>query len=476
MEADEWKFRGEGNAFLVLTNTRDGMVYRFAKTKHWRKGLLSKCNKNEKNEVIHEEMKLVVDYMKNVMRPLLGCAFVELPVLKDIAGGLPFSESEIKGFRPAQRKGQHVKPCTIHPATLSALVMPDLCFVRGGPAFTSPTISVEIKPKKAFMHVHSTDTPEEKSLVCKFCMHQRLKAKTKQWSETSKYCPLDLFSGNRRRMKQALIALAHTPQNNLRICQDGEEVHGACRDGFQGGELCCVLQEALGVTSPVLRHNGYSKSDMLVQVFLDLILETLLYVPDQPDVTRSQAWSPRPANVQSCQNSLSQSESFKQDEVYSIPEGCVLERILSIQSRDRLDIDGIYPIYTDLVNQFKQSPGSSITSNLDGPYDQGDWLAAMSQDGCDLIIEQENPVNKVKQFFVSKTVQDCSIMVALQKVPASCNEKEVGPCVTLDGGQRVRFSVTVVDLDPKPFCKIETYHNQDEEIVNEYRETSRDVQ
>ena len=50
-------------------------------------------------------------------------------------------------FFPAQRKGRDVDHSTIDPTTLSALVMPDLCYVRDAldRDESSPTISIEIK-------------------------------------------------------------------------------------------------------------------------------------------------------------------------------------------------------------------------------------------------------------------------------------------------------------------------------------------
>ena len=48
----------------------------------------------------------------------------------------------------AQRKGKDVEQSTLDPTTQSALVMPDLCYIRDShlyPKCSYPTLSVEIK-------------------------------------------------------------------------------------------------------------------------------------------------------------------------------------------------------------------------------------------------------------------------------------------------------------------------------------------
>lgn len=52
----------------------------------------------------------------------------------------------------------------------------------------------------------------------------------------------------------------------------------------------------------------------------------------------------------------------------------------------------------------------------------------------------------------------------------SFNEDTGGQFLKDSQSRLFRFSVSIVDLDPKPFSKIPTYHKQDHEIVGAYRE------
>lgn len=300
MAALKWCFRGEGNASLVLVNSEEKRVYRFPKYTHWGKGHLVSSEKT-KAERVHEELQLVVDYMSNVMQPLLSPSFVVLPELSLIPSGLTEeAETQIQVSRPAQRKGKDVEPITIDASTISALVLPDLCYIKNNQSKCStPTLSIEIKPKKAFMHRRDSlsDVSDELSQVCKFCMHQRLKAKEGQWPHTSRYCPLDLFSGDRKRMKRALLALAETPQNNLRICQNGEEIHGA----WNKEDLIEIFDSFCG-NWPNGLTNGLRRQQSL-HTFLDLVLESLLFVPMEDKENKQPVSDSSSHPVQYCKSS-----------------------------------------------------------------------------------------------------------------------------------------------------------------------------
>ena len=52
---------------------------------------------------------------------------------------------------------------------------------------------------------------------CKFSQFQKLKVQKKAYDRMSTYCPVDLFSGSKKRMRRAIKALVSDPQNNFRV-------------------------------------------------------------------------------------------------------------------------------------------------------------------------------------------------------------------------------------------------------------------
>uniref|UniRef100_A0A2C9K8I6 Inositol-pentakisphosphate 2-kinase n=1 Tax=Biomphalaria glabrata TaxID=6526 RepID=A0A2C9K8I6_BIOGL len=326
---------------------------------------------------------------------------------------------------------------------------------EGEPVFT---LSIEIKPKKSFMTKSSSDDFNQ---VCRFCMHQHLKTKSGQWPQTSSYCPLDLFSGNKHRMKHALWSLIKTPQNNLKICKNGKEVYGS--------EIRQNLSAILSTWFP----SNPNRTKKLISVFLDLVIEVLLTRP-----STDQNSDPCPAKpgtpVRNFCSQKCDSSSFvycEDEKSEELPQGCVLEKIYSLQSLDDLDIEGVYPLYKQLKTRMEKEPWLINHWCLNGPYDDVSWL--LGRDGehlSDLDPDSlDYAVLKVKRFLVSKTLQDCSIIAAIQPVTKSIQHKQ--DFLRFDG-DLYNFSVKVIDLDPKPFEKVETYYRQASDIAKTFAETS----
>ena len=100
---------------------------------------------------------------------------------------------------------------------------------------------------------------------------------------------------------------------------------------------------------------------------------------------------------------------------------------------------------------------------------------------CQLIVDQlffslERLLLNIRSFYgsiscvfdsVSIQGHHCTVLVVFRH-----NEETGGKCLKDGQGNLYRFSVTIVDLDPKPFSKIPTYHKQDKQIVTAYREAA----
>mgnify|MGYP002380595214 CR=1 FL=1 len=78
-----------------------------------------------------------------------------------------------------------------------------------------------------------------KKQICRYCMYQRLKLKKGEIEKMrylssfcrilraysfllSRYCPLDLFSGDATRIERSMLDVFDVPQNNLKVYKDGK--------------------------------------------------------------------------------------------------------------------------------------------------------------------------------------------------------------------------------------------------------------
>ncbi|XP_035874322.1 protein bicaudal D homolog 2 isoform X4 [Phyllostomus discolor] len=171
-------------------------------------------NRKKTSEEIFQHLQNIVDFGKNVMKEFLGENYVHCGEVVQLP--LDFVKQlclKIQSERPESR-------CDKDLDTLSgyALCLPNLARLQTYHfADHRPILCVEIKPKCGFIPLSSNVTHEMKHKVCRYCMHQHLKVATGKWKQISKYCPLDLYSGNKQRMYFALKSLLQEAQNNLKI-------------------------------------------------------------------------------------------------------------------------------------------------------------------------------------------------------------------------------------------------------------------
>lgn len=153
-----------------------------------------------------------------------------------------------------------------------------------------------------------------------------------------------------------------------------------------------------------------------------------------------------------------------------LPKGCLLYRTLQVQKLDLLDIEGLYPLYRRVERYLEEFPEQRKTLQIDGPYDE-----AFYQKLLDLSTEDDGTVafalTKVQQYRVAMTAKDCSIMIALSPClqDASSDQRPIVP----SSRSRFAFSVSVLDLDLKPYESIPHQYKLDSKIVNYYSKAVR---
>ncbi|KAI8050562.1 inositol-pentakisphosphate 2-kinase [Syncephalis plumigaleata] len=207
LSASDWKYRAEGNANICFAY--NGGNQRLRST-------ILRLRKRDTQ----------LFYRQNVVAPLMGAEYVgDMHLVKVNTVFLQALSQSCHSLRPASRRNREID--TDQPYGL--LTLDHASFAT----MTMSSLTFELKPKWGFLpdstvsHAHLIHP--EKFRTCRFCMHQHWKAEkhvmnnattTSElalgWTST-RYCPLDLFSGDRERVHAALSALLECPQNNLRV-------------------------------------------------------------------------------------------------------------------------------------------------------------------------------------------------------------------------------------------------------------------
>ncbi|KAL2911968.1 hypothetical protein HK105_208578 [Polyrhizophydium stewartii] len=171
---------------------------------------------------------------------LLGSRFVpDAAVVRIDPEQLRMVAETIEPWRPPCRRHRPIdttqSTVVLMESTLAARIP------RGLSAATATSISVEIKPKWGFV------PPETMGRLCRFCAHQVVKAtKASAYAfaggnhpQTSRFCPLRLFSDDGSLVEDAVRTLIDTPQNNFRLFSNGHVV-------AEGHEMVALLEAHFG--------------------------------------------------------------------------------------------------------------------------------------------------------------------------------------------------------------------------------------
>ncbi|NWT13511.1 IPPK kinase, partial [Vireo altiloquus] len=457
MDENEWKYHGEGNQSLVVSHCQRCVVLRFLK---------SSPNQNKTPEEILHHLQNIVDFGKHVMKQFFGENYVHHGEIIQLP--LDFVRQLCLKIQPERPECR----CDKDMDTLSgyAMCLPNLTRLQTLRfAEPRPILCIEIKPKCGFIPFSSHVSQEIKHKVCRYCMHQHLKVANGKWKRPSKYCPLDLFSGNKQRMHFALKSLLQEAQNNLKIFKNGELIYG-CKDDQDSvsdwNELARHLKPFFFPSNGLV--SGPHCTRTIVKELIHVITMALL---SSTDTCRAGDMKTVPISQgrSYCEASAFNKELVRNGkhklESSGLPRGCLLYKTLQAQMLDMLDIEGLYPLYSRVEQYLEEFPEERSTLQIDGPYNE-----AFYEKLLDLSLEDDGTVafalTKVQQYRIAMTAKDCSIMIALSPcLQDECSEHRP---VVLTSKSRFTFSVSVLDLDLKPYESIPHQYKLDGEIVNYY--------
>lgn len=476
LNASQWSYKAEGGANVAFAYSGpcdpalNGRLLR-----------LRKKRATGKAAEVEREAQLLphdpVDFVEQSMLPLLGKDYVipgiRLSMSKEVLGTFQrrleaFGE---EGLRPSHR----LKDSLDEDLGYSLLMLDHSLLPRNNERVVT-TFCVELKPKCGIMLPFSSTKEEaDADHFCRYCMHQLLKAAESEGIDTSSeelrltaeqqaalagrvsgYCPLSLYSRALPQAEHALAALTAHPQNNFRLFVNGEPVftHESAANYREGRKAGTDKEEGRGSSS-----RGWSHEECLLH------LEDVLASSGFPLPGLSAVACPRSSSLVKVLSRI-----LAADDVLS-----VLARAQALDSKGVAEVASIYSrVRRTLAGEDNEKRAAAQVERFCAEaLAEEDALKEDAETG--VVSPQE--ARLLRDFMLAASAKDCSLLLAFSL--ADKGEEEVASgdggsveaaadwqvrTVSLDNGLVCRYSVAVVDLDPKPFAKIPAYLDQDREI------------
>lgn len=418
-----WYYKGEGNKNLILALRNEHKVIR-----------IRKQEESERNDKLDLEIRASLLYYERVVLPLFSGAYFQLPKLAQLNAQAKKLNEKLKDVRPKFRQHKLIKPgyvTVFEDLTLLPNHLTEKLSALGGHGkVTDPVFCVELKPKQGWLAL-----PDRKYSKCAFCLNQFLKFSEKSISSLSEYCPLDLFSGHKFRMLNAIHSLLCSPQNNIRIFQNGTLLFGdtlltSIDDvmiRFGNENNFCALVYSM-ITKNLTDHEREE-----LTVISNNELHAHSNVPSRVRTDSIVKLNALLANSKTCDFSSQ-----------SLPHSSILDKILKIQKLDTLGADYVYNYYSSNRNFFG-------ADNSNSPDDI-------------LMNELPKVLDPIQSYLLSTMAKDCSIMIAFQKIDNLTIMDSIPVAEDLLENKYV-FNVNVADVDAKPIKCIEKHYVRDSKIV-----------
>uniref|UniRef100_A0A336MF01 Inositol-pentakisphosphate 2-kinase n=1 Tax=Culicoides sonorensis TaxID=179676 RepID=A0A336MF01_CULSO len=466
LDENEVAYRAEGNANIVLSLPRMRKVLRIRKSLINFQSEFDNDDPSIDQTASYEELIHSIAYTK-YMSSLIGYSFTCQPKFIYLkVTDLNLLNEDMLEFRPVDRLAKEVR-------TRIATLYPDVAFLQDNLnphkrlQKTDPfydTYCVEIKPKQGWTFYDEDpddDLQSNPELLfefddvkkCRYCSFQYLKLKKSTIKKVSKYCPLDLFSGQTIRMLRAIKGLIGSPQNNLRIFRNGDLIYG---DTIEKRNLNKSLEDLFF---------NYKTNDERKTVFMNLIKEVLL-----KDFTRD-------CDIRSNKEAIKLRKDRKKNKntihrrncepikYKYLPENCALKKIFDVQLLAKRSITKLDP------KDFPDLPHDrySYINTLLEKSRQNCVMSSFMENGGQICIKHQSVkdctqhLSDFEQYMLGATALDTSLMITFCRVSHEdifrMNPVARNHIIQLNGMMFVA-KVTIMDLDPKSTSHYEKYIKQ----------------
>jgi inositol-pentakisphosphate 2-kinase len=86
-------------------------------------------------------------------------------------------------------------------------------------------------------------------------------------------------------------------------------------------------------------------------------------------------------------------------------------------------------------------------------------------------LPQDEKVNILKDFLISSTAIDCSVMISFRPIETGLSRSSSHGNIQLESTkQEFEYKIHFIDLDMRPLKRMEAYHESDKKITKTYQE------
>lgn len=360
-----WKYINEGNLHIVLQVLGTDYVIRLIK--------------EDENPVDLRTIQEAIDFVNVVMQPLLSISNLRQELIELTSDELRRLGEDLLKLRPEKRKHKSELCCYAIKATNLSILNTEF----------AENYCIEIKPKEGFMASGLKQTGK-----CYYCLKQFLKVEENLIQKKSHYCPLDLFSGQKHRIKWALSSLVDSPQNNFKIFKDGTVIFG---ENSNENDLELIL-----IQIPAFQQSN--------NVFLEFITEVLLCKKDRNSVLKTHELM-KPENKQFCNGQQ------------TLDPNVFLYKLFTLQN-----------LAEEIHFNYNEVSTENNTNYV------SDMISTAKVTPKELLL---NKFSQTELALISAVARDCSIMIAFTpKYEANFPYVQIGE-------HKVSYKVSVTDLEPK---------------------------